>query len=74
MTSGQDDPFNEELHGLRLYGWVSAYLGERGWLRRGAFFDHATLGSEETIGQAFEIQLNDDGIDLALPTSELPGT
>jgi hypothetical protein len=69
------DPFNEELHGLRLYGWVEEYLIRRGWQRRSSdsqWFDNPNMdeyGQNVTIGHAFELQLRDDGVDLEVPAN-----
>lgn len=71
------DPFNEELHGLRLYGWVQDYLVARGWKRLGdtQWFENASFdeyGQNVTIGHAFELQLRDDGIDLEVGPGKWP--
>lgn len=76
MTDGEADPFNEELHGLRLYGWVEAYLEKRGWSKTAPWYSNPKFdefGEHVSLGYAFEIQLRDDGLDLDLGAGEWSG-
>lgn len=75
MSPGPVDPFNEELHGLRLYSWVEEYLYKRGWRRQGDTLwfsnpDFDEFGENVSIGYAFEIQLRHDGIDLEIQSGQ----
>lgn len=79
MDDGDGDPFNEELHGLRLYGWVEDYLRHRGWQRSGdsQWFGNdnfSEYGAHVSLGYAFELQLRDDGVDLNIGSGQWPRT